>query len=73
MKESDLPVELPEVENYLPKEGRSPLARSHEFVNAKCPQCGKDAKRETDTMDTFVCSSWYFLAILIRKITKNLQ
>ena len=60
VKESDLPVELPKVENYLPKEGQSPLARSEEFVNAKCPQCGKDAKRETDTMDTFVCSSWYF-------------
>ncbi|TAN57581.1 leucine--tRNA ligase [Patescibacteria group bacterium] len=60
VKESDLPVELPEVENYLPKEGQSPLARSEEFVNAKCPQCGQNAKRETDTMDTFVCSSWYF-------------
>src|SRR3990167_3463658 len=60
VKESDLPVELPKVENYLPKEGQSPLARSEEFVNAKCPQCGKGAKRETDTMDTFVCSSWYF-------------
>ena len=45
-------------------EGESPLARSKEFVNVKCPKCGGNAKRSTETMDTFVCSSWYFLRFL---------
>ncbi|MEW6412849.1 MAG: leucine--tRNA ligase [Candidatus Zixiibacteriota bacterium] len=57
---SDLPVELPKVENYTPK-GRSPLADVPEFMNVKCPQCGGEAQRDPDTMDTFVCSSWYYL------------
>jgi leucyl-tRNA synthetase len=58
--EKDLPVMLPKVENYLPK-GRSPLADVPEFMNVTCPECGGEAQRDPDTMDTFVCSSWYFL------------
>ena len=57
-----LPVLLPDLEDFHPTDdGQSPLARSHEFVQAACPRCGAPARRETDTMDTFVCSSWYHL------------
>jgi leucyl-tRNA synthetase len=58
--ESDLPVPLPEVDDYRPK-GKPPLASNEAWMNVACPRCGKPARREADTMDTFVDSSWYFL------------
>ena len=58
----ELPLKLPEVENFDPgSDGESPLAKIDSFVNCKCPKCGGDAKRETDTMPQWAGSSWYFL------------
>jgi len=60
--DDQLPVLLPDVKNYIPSgTGESPLASISEFVNVTCPKCGGPAKRETDTMSGFACSSWYFL------------
>ena len=63
--DDQLPVILPEVEDYQPTgEGTSVLARVENWVNTTCPKCGSPAKRETDTMDGYACSSWYFLRYL---------
>ena len=58
--EEDLPVRLPYNVEFKP-DGVSPLAKSEEFMNVKCPVCGRPARRDPDTLDTFVCSSWYYL------------
>ncbi len=58
----ELPLKLPKIENFEPgQDGQSPLAKIDSFVNCKCPKCGGDAKRETDTMPQWAGSSWYFL------------
>ena len=65
MNEEDLPLLLPDVAEYEPTDtGESPLAKITEWVNCKCPKCGCDAKRETDTMPNWAGSSWYFLRFM---------
>ena len=67
----ELPLKLPTVENFEPGEGgESPLAKIDSFVNCKCPKCGEDARRETDTMPQWAGSSWYFLRYIDPKNDK---
>ncbi len=67
--EDQLPVKLPEINEFKPgSDGKSPLAFIESWVSTTCPKCGKPARRETDTMDGFACSSWYFLRFINPKL-----
>lgn len=68
--EKDLPVRLPEKADFVPT-GESPLKKDERFLRVPCPKCGKMGKREADTMDTFVCSSWYFFRYVDPKNEKE--
>lgn len=71
--ESELPLVLPDIEDYEPGEnGESPLAKQEEWIKAKCPCCGKEARRETDTMPQWAGSSWYFLRYMDPHNSENL-
>ncbi len=70
VSEKDLPVELPKVEKYEPTDtGESPLSKIESWVNIKCPSCGGNARRETDTMPNWAGSSWYYLAYVMQGIS----
>ncbi len=69
--DEDLPVVLPEISDYAPTGGRSALARADDWVSAPCPKCGKPGERETDTLDTYICSSWYMLRYFDSKNDKQ--
>jgi len=70
--EKELPVELPEMDDFLPDgTGKGPLNKIKEFVNVKCPKCGGPAKRETDVSDPFVDSSWYYMRYLCTDFNKK--
>ncbi len=71
--DSDLPVVLPELEDFQPSgDGRSALARATDWLKAPCPTCGKEGERETDTLDTYICSSWYMMRYLDPENTEKI-
>lgn len=70
--DENLPVILPELDDFQPAgDGRGALARATDWLHVKCPKCGGDAERETDTLDTYICSSWYFLRYLDPRNTEK--
>jgi leucyl-tRNA synthetase len=74
VSEKELPVKLPEVENYEPTDdGKSPLSKIGNFVKCKCPKCGAEAQRETDTMPNWAGSDWYYLAYCLAEKINNFE